>query len=136
MKLVGDAGEHYALSQFSFEGKSAAKMPDTWKAYDLVVETGSGLARVSVKTRTESKGWRSSKWFMFDDRLQCDWMVFVFKPASGGPRAWVIPYAVALEHANRPGKDRQEPHERKVSWKKLTGSLATFENNWTMDAEP
>ncbi len=27
-KLLGDAGEHYALSQLSFSGKFAAKMPD------------------------------------------------------------------------------------------------------------
>ena len=50
-KLLGDAGEHYALSQFSFAGKYAAKMPDNWEAYDLAVQTG-GLVRVSVKTRS------------------------------------------------------------------------------------
>ena len=56
-KLLGDAGEHYALSQFSFAEKYAAKMPDNWEAYDLAVETG-GLVRVSVKTRSESEGWK------------------------------------------------------------------------------
>ena len=54
-KLLGDAGEHYALIQFSFAGKYAAKMPDNWEGYDLAVETG-GLVRVSVKTRSESEG--------------------------------------------------------------------------------
>jgi hypothetical protein len=43
-KLLGDAGEHYALSQFSFSGKYAAKMPDNWEGYDLAVETGAGEA--------------------------------------------------------------------------------------------
>jgi len=41
--LLGDTGEHYAQSQFSFAGKYAAKMPDNWKGYDLAVETGTGL---------------------------------------------------------------------------------------------
>ena len=84
---MGDAGEHYALSRFSFAGKHAAKMPDNWKAYDLAVETGSGLARVSVKTRSETPGWRGSAWFIFDDRKDCDWFVFVFKPVEGPARA-------------------------------------------------
>ena len=41
-KLLGNAGEHFALSQFSFAERYAAKMPDNWE-YDLVVETGHGL---------------------------------------------------------------------------------------------
>jgi hypothetical protein len=57
-KMLGDAGEHYALSRFTFSGKPAMKMPDGWRAYDLAVETGEGLARVSVKTRSESVGWK------------------------------------------------------------------------------
>ena len=55
-KLLGDAGENYALSQFSFAGNYAAKMPVNWEGYDLAVETGAGLVRVSVKTRSESIG--------------------------------------------------------------------------------
>ena len=74
-KLLGDAGEHYALSQFSFAGNYAAKMPDNWEGYDLAVETGAGLVRVSVKTRSESVGWKSSRWFNWDDRKDCDWFV-------------------------------------------------------------
>lgn len=58
-KLLGDAGKHYALSRFSLTGIYAAKMPDHWEGYDLAVETGGGLVRVSVKTRIESVGWRA-----------------------------------------------------------------------------
>ena len=47
-KVLGDAGEHYALSQFAFTGLPGTKMPDNWEGYDLAVETGAGLARVSV----------------------------------------------------------------------------------------
>lgn len=52
-KILGDAGEHYALSRFTFSGKPAMKMPEGWRGYDLGVETGAGLARVSVKTRSD-----------------------------------------------------------------------------------
>ncbi len=75
-KILGDAAEHYALSQFSFAGMPAVKMPDNWRAYDLAVETGPGLLRVSVKTRSESVGWKNSKWFSFDDRKE---LFYVFE---------------------------------------------------------
>jgi hypothetical protein len=136
-KLLGDAGEHYALSQFSFVGKYAAKMPDNWEAYDLAVETGSGLVRVSVKTRSESVGWKTSRWFNFDDRKQCDWMVLIFKPSSGSVRAWIMPYSVALSHANVPGPNRKDAWFRDLSWLKLNKlPLSAFENNWSLNPAP
>lgn len=136
-KLLGDAGEHYALSQFSFAGKYAAKMPDNWEAYDLAVETGDGLMRVSVKTRSESAGWNTSRWFNFDDRKQCDWIVFIFKPSNGNVRSWVIPYNVAKSNANTPGPGRKEAWFRDISWLKLNKPpLLAFENNWSLDPSP
>lgn len=129
--VLGDAGEHYALSQFSFAGKYAAKMPDNWQGYDLAVETGSGLVRVSVKTRSESSGWKTSRWFNFDDRQHCDWMVFIFKDKDGRLRSWVLPYELAIQHANVPGKTRKERWFRDLSWRKLNSEpLCAYENNW------
>lgn len=61
-KMLGDAGEHHALSQLTFAGKPASKMPDGWAGYDLAVETGQGLARVSVKTRKETANWKAGSW--------------------------------------------------------------------------
>jgi hypothetical protein len=136
-KLLGDAGEHYALAQLSFAGKYAAKMPDNWEAYDLAVESGSGLVRVSVKTRSESEGWKTSRWFNFDDRKDCDWIIFIFKASSGSIRSWILPYAVAKQHANKPGPDRKFPSARDVSWRKLnTLPLLAYENNWSLNADP
>ena len=132
-KMLGDAGEHYAVSQFTFSGRPATKMPDGWEGYDLAVETGTGLVRVSVKTRTESKGWKTSKWFMFDERRECDWMVFLFQPTEGHIRSWVIPFAVVKLHANVAGPGRKDAHFRDVSWAKLTKRrLAEYEDNWTL----
>ena len=63
-------------------------MPDGWTGYDLAVDAGTGLTRVSVKTRSETLGWKSSSWFTFDDRRDCDWLVFIFRPLDPrGPRA-------------------------------------------------
>lgn len=136
-KLLGDAGEHYALSQLSFAGKFAAKMPDNWEAYDLAVESGQGLLRVSVKTRSESEGWKASRWFNFDDRKACDWLVLVFKPKRGPVRSWVIPYEVAKANANSPGPSRKDPWSRELSWTKLTKSpLAVYEDNWALEPTP
>ena len=132
-KMLGDAGEHYAVSQFTFAGRPATKMPDGWEAYDLAVETGDGLVRVSVKTRSESQGWRTSRWFNFDDRRECDWMVFVFQPNEGPVRAWIIPFAVVKRNANVPGPSRKDAYFRDVSWSRLTkGPLAKYDNNWVL----
>lgn len=132
-KMLGDAGEHYALSQFTFAGKPATKMPEGWSGYDLAVETGQGLARISVKTRSETESWKAGSWFIFDERLECDWLVFIFKTKAGPVRSWVMPFSTAREHGNRPTAKRKDPHNRDVSWAKLNREpLARFENNWEM----
>ena len=108
-------------------------MPDNWEACDLAVETGQGLVRVSVKTRSESAGWAKSRWFNFDDRKECDWIVFIIKPESGLVRSWVIPYDFAMEHANVPVKNRKDSWFRDLSWTKLNSeTLSIFEDNWTL----
>ena len=132
-RVLGDAGEHYALSQFAFTGLPGTKMPDNWEGYDLAVETAAGLARVSVKVRSEGDGWKSGSWFSLDDRKQCDWIVFIFKPREGALRSWVMPIGVANENASNPGPDRVDPWMRDISWSKLNKlPLSAFEDNWGM----
>jgi hypothetical protein len=133
-KMLGDAGEYYALSQFGFAGLYVAKMPDNWEAYDLAVETGNGLKRVSVKTRSESIGWKNSNWFNFDDRKECDWFVFIFKSVTNEIHSWVIPNHIVLAHANKPGPNRKDAWFRDLSWKKLNSSpLSNYKNNWILN---
>jgi hypothetical protein len=133
-KMLGDAGEHYALSQFTFAGRPATKMPDGWEAYDLAVESGSGLVRVSVKTRSETDRWKTASWFMFDKRRACDWLVFIFHQRDGSLRSWVIPFKIALREANVPGPDRKYPDTCDISWAKLNRSpLVAYEDNWKLD---
>ena len=135
-KLLGDAGEHYALSQFSFAGKYAAKMPDNWQGYDLAVETGSELVRVSVKTRSESRSWAANSWFNWDDRKDCDWFVFVFKPERGPVRSWVVPSGLVHTYSNKPGPLRQDPWFRDLLWATLNEHpLVGYEDNWSMQVK-
>jgi hypothetical protein len=132
-KMLGDAGEHYALSQFTFAGKPATKMPDGWSGYDLAVESGQGLIRVSVKTRSETDSWKAGSWFTFNEKMECDWLAFIFKAKTGIIRSWVIPFAVAREQGNKASPLRKEPHIRDVSWAKLNKApLARYENNWEL----
>jgi hypothetical protein len=135
-KMLGDAGEHYALSQFTLAGHPSSKMPDNWEAYDLAVESGQGLLRVSVKSRKETVKWNKGSWFMFDDRKDCDWIVFIFVGIDAKIRSWIIPFEIALEFANKPGTSRKNPWERDISWKKLNEPpLADFEENWDLKTE-
>ena len=132
-KLLGDAGEHYALSKLSFAGHATAKMPDGWKEYDLAVHTTSKLLKVSVKTRSETDRWKAGSWFTFDERSQCDWLIFVFKQKSGELRSWLIPFETARIQGNVPSATGKDPHMRDVSWSKLTKTpLARFEDNWEL----
>lgn len=133
-KVLGDAAEHYALSQFAFAGLPGTKMPDNWKGYDLAVETiGHGLQRVSVKLRSESAGWKAASWFIFDDRCECDWIVLIFRPKDGVLRSWIIPFDVAKDNANTPGPTRKDPWMRDISFEKLcTEPLCLYEGNWKM----
>jgi hypothetical protein len=132
-KMLGDAGEHYVVSQIAFAGLPATKMPDGWEAYDLAVETGKGLIRVSVKTRSETQGWRTSRWFSFDERRTCDWIAFVFEPLEGPTRAWIMPFDLARLHGNKPTATRKDPHNRDISWAKLNREpLRAYEDNWQL----
>lgn len=132
-KALGDAGEYYALSQFTFNGRPASKMPDCWPGYDLAVESGSGLVRISVKTRRETPNWKSAPWFLFDERIESDWIVFVFLSAGGQIRSWVVPFDVARELGNKPLPSRKDPHNRDVSFAKLNRApLSFYEDNWAL----
>lgn len=136
-KMLGDAGEHYALSQFTLAGLPSSKMPDNWEGYDLAVESGSGLLRVSVKTRKETPNWKKGSWFLFDDRKECDWFVFVFVQADASIRAWSVPFQLALENGNTPGPTRKDPWHREITWKKLNlEPLSAFESNWLLETDP
>ena len=132
-KMLGDAGEHYALSQFTFAGKPASKMPDGWTGYDLAVESGIGLVRVSVKTRRETANWKAGSWFLYDERMICDWLVFLFLPVNAPIRAWVVPFEIAREYGNKPLQSRKDPYNRDVSFAKLNRDpLSRYENNWEL----
>jgi hypothetical protein len=135
-KLLGDAGEHYALSQFSFSGNYAAKMPDNWEGYDLAVETGAGLVRVSVYTRCQAFGYATHRWFYWDDRKKCDWIVFIFRSDNGQLRSWVVPSAMVEEHSDKPVENLEFPWLRELKWKKLAHDiLGRYEDNWSMNPD-
>lgn len=132
-KMLGDAGEHYALSQFTLAGFPSSKMPDNWEGYDLAVESGKGLLRVSVKTRKNGPKWNKVNWFVFDDRKDCDWIVFLFVNLDKTIRAWVVPIELAKASANKPGPLRKDPWNRDISFKKLNGAiLVAYEDNWSL----
>jgi len=95
-------------------------MPDGWEGYDLAVESGDGLVCVSVKTRSESDGWKASKWFNFDDRRNCGWIGVHLHSSEGDKAILAIPNAVAKLHANVPGAKRKYAHFRDISWVKLS----------------
>jgi hypothetical protein len=136
-KLLGDAGEHYTLSMLSFAGRFAAKMPDNWQDYDLVVENGGTLERVSVKTRSQTDKWTESSHYLFDVRDDVQWFVFVLKERKGTVRAWVVPGNVAVEGAMHRDPSSKVPTRRRIMYKQLLRApFAQYEDNWSLDVAP
>lgn len=133
-KLLGDAGEHYALSKLSFSGHATAKMPDGWLEYDLAVHTPEGLLKVSVKTRSETDRWKAGSWFTFDERSKCDWLIFIFLSRTGDIHSWVLPFELAQDLGNVPSEQRKDPHMRDVSMAKLQREpLTGYKENWFLN---
>jgi hypothetical protein len=128
-KMLGDAGEHYAIAKFGFLGIPGAKMPDNWPGYDFVLEIETGLLRVSVKTRSETSKFSRSSWFSVDATSKIDWSVFIINFKSGDIRAWVIPHDKCLEHATP--KDKSVRH---ISWRQLESpDLVQYRENWALN---
>jgi hypothetical protein len=133
-KILGDAAEHYALSQFGFAGLPCSKLPDNWRYYDLIVQKNNSIIRVSVKSRSESESFSKNSWFIFDATGQYEWLVFIVKFADGQLRSWIIPVDEALKYAKAPGDDTKSPNARRLSWGKLEApELVKYVNNWMLE---
>jgi len=132
-KILGDAGEHYAISQFSFNGLNAMKMPDNWKSYDIGVEKNNKLLKVSVKTRSETIGWLKSKWFSWDKEDNFDFIVLIFRDKKGEIFNWVLPNKIANMFCSVPSVGAKDQNYRELSWSKLQQKdLLKYRNNWNL----
>jgi Holliday junction resolvase-like predicted endonuclease len=130
-KILGDSGEHYVLSMLGFAGLPCSKLPDNWKFYDLIAQKGNQLIRISVKTRSESKSFSKSSWFIFDSTGQYEWVAFVLKFASGEIKSWLIPIEIALKYASASNTESKFPNARRLSWGKLEEpNLIKYLSNW------
>jgi hypothetical protein len=132
-KILGDAGEYYALSMFGFAGFPSSKLPDNWKYYDLIVQKDNKIERISVKSRSETESFSKNSWFIFESTGQYEWVVFIIKFKNGQLRSWVMPVSEALKHASIPSEDSAKPNDRRLSWGKLENSeLIKYLDNWLL----
>jgi hypothetical protein len=132
-KILGDAGEHYALSMFGFFGFPCSKLPDNWRHYDLIVQKDNKIERISVKVRSETPSFSKSSWFIFEATGQYEWVVFIIKFKSGELKTWIIPVPIALKYASVPESNSNNPNDRRLSWSKLEGpDFINYLNNWSL----
>ena len=129
-KQLGDAGEYYALSQFIFAGKAAAKMPDNWPEYDIALDFNGELKKVSVKTRMTKSSF-STEHCKFNDNEAFNFLVLIFI-SSKDIRSWVIPADVAKKEGKKPSI--KNPHYCRLSFKQLI-KLGEYEDNWALENE-
>lgn len=132
-KLLGDSGEHYAMSMLGFNGILCSKLPDNWRHYDLIVQRDNLLERVSVKTRSESPSFGHGSWFRFESTGEYEWVIFVLKFHSGEIRSWIIPLEIAVKNSSATSKSLERSERRTISWGKLEQpSLSKYLNNWKL----
>jgi len=133
-KILGDSGEHYALSMLGFAGLLCSKLPDNWKYYDLIVQRSNVLERISVKTRSESASFGKSSWFLFETTGKYEWVIFIVKFRSGEIRSWCIPLDVAIKHSTARDAESKNPNQRTISWGKLEEApLNRYLDNWLLE---
>jgi len=130
-KQLGDAGEYYALSQFIFLGRAAAKMPDNWPEYDLAVYLNGELKKVSVKTRTTSKKSFSTEHCKFSANDKFDFLVCIFK-SSEAVRSWIVPAKIAEKIGQIPSSSNE--NYRRISFKQLI-EMEVYEDNWLLHSD-
>ena len=126
-KMLGDAGEHYAVSQFGFHGLRAHKMPDGWPGHDVAVDANGQVLKVSVKTRSETPSFGPGSWFLVPESKEVEWSVFVFVSKEGIIRSWCVPSSV-VQAAGRPYNGAS-----RVSYASLwKPPLSSYEGNWSL----
>jgi hypothetical protein len=132
-KLLGDSGEHYAMSMLGFNGILCSKLPDNWKHYDLIVQRDNRLERVSVKTRSESPSFGKGSWFRFESTGMYEWVIFIVKFRNSEIRSWIIPFEIAVKNSSTTREESGRSEKRTISWGKLEQpSLLKYLNNWTL----
>ena len=132
--MLGDAGEYYALSQFTFFGIYGTKMPDNWKAYDLIVEHKNKLLKVSVKTRSMTTKWKNSAYFQWDKEDHFDLLVLNFRSIDNKVESWVIPRKVVDEISDKPTTKAKNQSYREIKWKKLiSANMDAYKENWALN---
>ncbi|MGV1016789.1 MAG: hypothetical protein ACOYBW_05355 [Fluviibacter phosphoraccumulans] len=133
-KILGDAGEHYAIAKFSFAGAFCSKMPDNWPAYDIFLQKGDSKFCVSVKTRSETASFGPNSYFKFDAIDQSQWFVCITYVA-GQIDSWIIPTSVAKKKFKRlENVSRGKPVvEYKTTVSQLRSELMRFKENWALD---
>ena len=139
-KMLGDAGENFALGMLTFHGFPCVKMPDCWPQYDLIVEKNNVLQKISVKTRSKTRSFSESSWFGIDSNATFEWLICVLMVDENTIQAWIVPKN-ALKKVNKSVKNEAQDklHNRptetadRISIKTLqSDKYKKFEANWHM----
>lgn len=133
-KMIGDAGEHYLVSQLMFHGIPAYKMPDNWPNYDIrAVRKNGDDVSISVKTRTWQKR-LSSPWFEFNVDDEFDYIACIIAMLDQPHRIWIIPKGALDKYARKNKEGSKHSKVRWVTFNDLNNKmdLSKYENNYVL----
>lgn len=130
-KQFGDAGEHRVMSDLTFNGIPAVKMPDNWPGFDIMaVPSNRAPLKISVKARHQATAKGNIKMRTGGD---WDWMAIILMPMGGGaPRSWYIPREIVMANSTPLSQINDLP-SRRITYQQLFGPLAIYEDNFVLD---
>jgi hypothetical protein len=131
-KQFGDAGEFYVLSELSFAGIPAQKMPDNWPGYDLIAQpVGCLPQRINVKTVTWSEN--PGRFIIYKKSDDFEWFAVVLVDCPEHKRrVFLIPRS-ALDAKAMHGRETSKVYdESAVLCRRVPAQFAEYENNFEL----
>lgn len=95
----------------------------------------SWLGKRERKNTQRKRRWKTSRWFCFDDRKSCNWIILIFKPRSGAVHPDLALHARknSCECGGAKPKDAPRYPGQKLNRGFVVGF---FENNWSFILNP
>jgi hypothetical protein len=131
-KQFGDAGEFYVLSELSFAGIPAQKMPDNWPCYDLIAQP-SGLPPQRINVKTVSWSENPGSYVIYKKSDQFEWFAIVLVNCPEHKRRVFLIPRLALDAKAMHGKPTSKVYnESAVLCRRVPEQFGEYEGNFEL----
>jgi hypothetical protein len=132
-KQFGDAAEFLVLSELTFAGIPAAKMPDNWPGYDLIAQPANiPPQRINVKACRWSEA--PGRFIIYKKSDDFEWIAFVLNECPGEVprRVFIIPREVLDAKAMHGKATSKVANESAVLCRRIPVQFPEYESNFKL----